>query len=1235
MPGTPSQANPRPPVEQPQRMDVDVRPSRAVPDAIQVDEPRPSVQQKTFDLAGQPSGSSSSRSNPSSSSSISGGSTTSTTTPTRRRPPSSIPNFPSAHEHRDSQATPFSPSPTSSPAQASPFRSPFATPPPPPARTPFLPIPQGGAASPWHSLAATSGAPTPSLDGPSTSRGSPQLGYPFEQLNIGGSWSGANLGGPKPEPIDGMPGFQLDGSTLPPSGAAASGNGVIPRISPSLDAILARRRASLPKNTGLGLKSPSPLASSSSSPAPSGSRLQPISSSALAAIADRPTTLVLDVRAPSSYAAAHLPSAHSLPIPSTLLRRPAFTIAKLLPMLDPRGQADVAKWREMKDIVLVDQDSHAVAEGNILQGLAGKFEREGFEGKIWFVKGGHQALQASGDNAVVSDDDDNTAPSSARNTTLLPPGGLSRSAFQQGSVGTGRRPLGTAMPETPGFSLRADPFVLARVARLDPPRSPAMRSRDASAARLQPANPFFDNIRQNLELSHGGITERIPLALPESVTERANELPTFLRSLVEMPEKDSMDKLADQFYQIELGEQRRLQSVMSWHTQGSGALLPDGAGRGVGRTGAGGASEQVEKDADEVDRLVEWGGGAHRTKYFPFSITAGVERGAKNRYKNIWPYDFSRVRLASPTDDDSDYINASFIQPRGTTRRYIATQGPLDATYRDFWTLVWEQNVLVIVMLTKQFEGGLIKCGNYWSSGAYGNIRLELVLQAGGEDKAEGATTGFDFGQAATAKEPTPVEHNIKRVFMLSNTNHPSAPPRRITQIQCVSWPDFDVPDSPDVIVDLIKDVGAAVDATLPAHAEADTADDRNETAPVLVHCSAGVGRTGSFILVDAMLDGLRRERNAISGTRKTPKRPVHAEPVPPAYHLRHHSSGGSGDSIASKNSSGSSLARAVSQLRSNDEYPNQSSNNLSAVFSESPRNAADVTRPPNASPMEIDAQPTGWPDSANHRFDYSNSEDGTEQRRPSLVSTHTSSERQSDESIPRDLDHPVPITASDMRHRTPSPLSDMSEPIAEVLEGMRVQRMSLVQSLRQYLFVHRAIIHNYLAMLDEEKGAGRGGALAGAQPALPDQQDAGADADDARARSLSAPSDETAASRTSRASTAPLSASTAPTSVSGASDTSLAAHASAPAGTGAAAGAAGSSLDDDGHIKRKPSPTELHPELPVDKAVSLSKRASFKKMRPGPFEGGIPGGTGAANLGAPTIKSPTKKRSDRSDKSA
>jgi protein tyrosine phosphatase len=202
-----------------------------------------------------------------------------------------------------------------------------------------------------------------------------------------------------------------------------------------------------------------------------------------------------------------------------------------------------------------------------------------------------------------------------------------------------------------------------------------------------------------MELSHGGITDRIPLGLPEEIKSRASELPSFLAPLASMSDKDASDVLARQFYQVELGEQKRLQAVMDWHTQDSGAMTSEKqAHQDRGQRSA---------DREEVQRLASWGAAqlagrlspdeADGAEYYPFSITAGVERGTKNRYKNIWPYDFSRVRLGSP-EDDSDYINASYIQPRGTSRRYIATQGPMDATYRDFWTLVWEQGVQVIAM---------------------------------------------------------------------------------------------------------------------------------------------------------------------------------------------------------------------------------------------------------------------------------------------------------------------------------------------------------------------------------------------------------------------------------------------------------------------------------------------------------------------------------------------------------
>ena len=161
----------------------------------------------------------------------------------------------------------------------------------------------------------------------------------------------------------------------------------------------------------------------------------------------------------------------------------------------------------------------------------------------------------------------------------------------------------------------------------------------------------------------------------------------------------------------------------------------------------------------------------------------------------------------------------------------------MDSTYKDFWTLVWEQGVSVIVMLTKQFEGGLIKCGNYWDQEQYGPLRVQLVAQTGGEDRKPDSSTGFDFGMSfkspGTGDAPPP--QNIRRTFMLTRADHPEMPARKIVQIQCTAWPDFDVPDSPDILVDLIRDVDEASNESAPPNAE-----DRADYPPVLVHCKLG-----------------------------------------------------------------------------------------------------------------------------------------------------------------------------------------------------------------------------------------------------------------------------------------------------------------------------------------------------------------------------------------------------------
>lgn len=172
--------------------------------------------------------------------------------------------------------------------------------------------------------------------------------------------------------------------------------------------------------------------------------------------------------------------------------------------------------------------------------------------------------------------------------------------------------------------------------------------------------------------------------------------------------------------------------------------------------------------------------------------------------------------------------------------------------------------------LTKQYEAGSIKCGSYWTDGTYGPLHLQLLSTAGGEDAPEKAVSGFDFHVGSD--KPVTTAPNIHRTFLLRHEEYPDSPPRKITQIQCVTWPDFDVPEDPHTLLGLVKEVDQASEE-MAADAE------EHHRPPVLVHCkyhprigeshltlplgSAGVGRTGSYIVVDAMLDALRREHHA------------------------------------------------------------------------------------------------------------------------------------------------------------------------------------------------------------------------------------------------------------------------------------------------------------------------------------------------------------------------------------
>ncbi|KAL4635053.1 receptor-type tyrosine-protein phosphatase C [Arapaima gigas] len=195
----------------------------------------------------------------------------------------------------------------------------------------------------------------------------------------------------------------------------------------------------------------------------------------------------------------------------------------------------------------------------------------------------------------------------------------------------------------------------------------------------------------------------------------------------------------------------------------------------------------------------------------------------KNRYIDILPYDDNRVHLTTGADG-SDYINASFIDGYKEPRKYIAAQGPKNETVVDFWRMVWEQQSSVIVMVTRCEEGNRNKCAQYWPSmDRETEIFEDFVVKISTEDYFP------DY---------------IIRHLTVANKREKNSE-REVTHIQFTSWPDHGVPGEPHLLLKLRRRVNSFKNLF---------------SGPIVIHCSAGVGRTGTYIGIDAMMEGLEAE---------------------------------------------------------------------------------------------------------------------------------------------------------------------------------------------------------------------------------------------------------------------------------------------------------------------------------------------------------------------------------------
>jgi len=203
-----------------------------------------------------------------------------------------------------------------------------------------------------------------------------------------------------------------------------------------------------------------------------------------------------------------------------------------------------------------------------------------------------------------------------------------------------------------------------------------------------------------------------------------------------------------------------------------------------------------------------------------FNTASESQNVRKNRYGNVLPIDDTRVVLSHTGVVGSDYINANYIDGWRRERAFIATQAPVPGSIQDFWRMIWEENSSIIVMATREVEMGKVKCHKYWPDEGG-------VVQCGAVEVSfvSYQDVNTDFG--------------VRKLLL---TDMQRTQSREVTQYCLKTWPDQGVPSDPAIVIRLILEV----------RRENEIARARGDgSGPVVVHCSAGIGRTGTYFAVD------------------------------------------------------------------------------------------------------------------------------------------------------------------------------------------------------------------------------------------------------------------------------------------------------------------------------------------------------------------------------------------------
>nr|XP_038029667.1 tyrosine-protein phosphatase non-receptor type 2 isoform X2 [Anas platyrhynchos] len=254
----------------------------------------------------------------------------------------------------------------------------------------------------------------------------------------------------------------------------------------------------------------------------------------------------------------------------------------------------------------------------------------------------------------------------------------------------------------------------------------------------------------------------------------------------------------------------------------SAAAGPAGAPAAPPNTGTGAMSAAIEREFQEIDATNDWQARyleiRHKSSDYPHRVAKYPENRNRNRYRDVSPYDHSRVKLQNT---ENDYINASLVVIEEAQRYYILTQGPLPNTCCHFWLMVWQQKTKAVVMLNRIVEKESVKCAQYWPTKE--------------EDVMTFSETGF---RVRLVSEDVKSYYTV-HLLQLENIN--SGESRMISHFHYTTWPDFGVPESPASFLNFLFKVRESGSLS-PEH------------GPAVVHCSAGIGRSGTFSLVDTCL---------------------------------------------------------------------------------------------------------------------------------------------------------------------------------------------------------------------------------------------------------------------------------------------------------------------------------------------------------------------------------------------